>query len=145
MNFQKATSIKSATKAHKTGDTVITALQPTTFDFTKKDLTHKISPSGSGKTTLFSLPGCVNLPYSGEVYINNPLVNNLSCVFKKTHVFFTSDKKTSKTRLASFLRVSHRQEFLKTRSLFIINDCFKNEHNAVFGVFLQRLNMKDRA
>jgi len=51
-------------------------------------------------------------------------------VCKKTHIFFVCDKKTSRTRLA---------EFLKTRSLLIVNDCFKNEQNAVFGVFLQRL------
>ncbi|WP_235208357.1 hypothetical protein, partial [Saccharicrinis fermentans] len=40
------------------------------------------------------------------------------------------DKKASKTRLSIFL---------KPRSLLIVNDCFKNENNAVFGVFLQRL------
>ncbi len=38
--------------------------------------------------------------------------------------------KASKTRLSIFL---------KPRSLLIVNDCFKNENNAVFGVFLQRL------
>ncbi len=39
-------------------------------------------------------------------------------------------KNVSKTRLA---------KFLKPRSLLFVNDCFKNEYNAVFGVFLQRL------
>jgi hypothetical protein len=45
--------------------------------------------------------------------------------------FLVFDKKTSKTRLS---------KFLKPRSLLIVNDCFKNENNAVFGLFLQRLN-----
>ncbi|GAF04951.1 hypothetical protein JCM21142_93674 [Saccharicrinis fermentans DSM 9555 = JCM 21142] len=49
---------------------------------------------------------------------------------KKTTVFSVFDKKASKTRLSIFL---------KPRSLLIVNDCFKNENNAVFGVFLQRL------
>jgi len=49
---------------------------------------------------------------------------------KKTELFSVFDKKTSKIRLA---------KFLKTRSLLSVNDCFKNEHNAIFGVFLQRL------
>ena len=73
-----AASIKGASKEYKTGDTVITALQPTTFDFRKKELTLIIGPSGSGKTTLLSLLGCVIFPTSGEVYIDNFLVNNLS-------------------------------------------------------------------
>jgi putative ABC transport system ATP-binding protein len=73
-----AASIKDASKEYKTGDTVITALQPTTFDFIKKELTLIIGPSGSGKTTLLSLLGCVIFPTTGEVYIENRLVNNLS-------------------------------------------------------------------
>jgi len=73
-----AASIKGASKEYKTGDTVITALQPTTFDFMKKELTLIIGPSGSGKTTLLSLLGCVIFPSTGEVYINNILANSLS-------------------------------------------------------------------
>jgi hypothetical protein len=30
-------------------------------------------------------------------------------------------------------------KFLKPRSLLLVKDCFKNESNAVFGVFSQRL------
>jgi putative ABC transport system ATP-binding protein len=71
-------SIRNASKEYKTGDTVITALQPTTFDFRKKELTLIIGPSGSGKTTLLSLLGCVIFPTTGEVYINNQPVNDLS-------------------------------------------------------------------
>jgi putative ABC transport system ATP-binding protein len=73
-----AASIKGASKEYKTGETVITALQPTTFDFRKNELTLIIGPSGSGKTTLLSLLGCVIFPTLGEVYIDNLLVNNLS-------------------------------------------------------------------
>jgi putative ABC transport system ATP-binding protein len=78
MNTEIAASIKGASKEYKTGDTVITALQPTTFDFRKNELTLIIGPSGSGKTTLLSLLGCVIFPTIGEVYIDNLLVNNLS-------------------------------------------------------------------
>ena len=73
-----AASIKGASKEYKTGDIVITALQPTTFDFRKRELTLIIGPSGSGKTTLLSLLGCVIFPTTGEVYIESQLVNNMS-------------------------------------------------------------------
>jgi len=78
MNMEIAASVKGASKEYKTGDTIITALEPTTFDFRKKELTLIIGPSGSGKTTLLSLLGCVIFPTSGEVYIDNLLVNNMS-------------------------------------------------------------------
>ena len=82
-----AASIRGASKEYKTGDTVFTALQPTTLDFMKKELTLIIGPSGSGKTTLLSLMGCVIFPTTGEVYIDNLLVNNLN------------DKELAKVRL----------------------------------------------
>ena len=77
-DMEIAAIIKGASKEYKTGDTVITALQPTTCDFMKKELTLIIGPSGSGKTTLLSLLGCVIFPTAGEVYIDNILVNNFS-------------------------------------------------------------------
>ena len=70
--------VKSATKTYKTGDTVITALQPTTVDFRKGDLTLILGPSGSGKTTLLSLLGCVIYPTNGEVWIEDTRVNDLN-------------------------------------------------------------------
>jgi putative ABC transport system ATP-binding protein len=73
-----AASIKGASKEYKTGDTVITALQPTTFDFMKNELTLIIGPSGSGKTTLLSLLGCVLFPTTGEVFIDNLAIKDLS-------------------------------------------------------------------
>lgn len=70
--------VKSATKTYKTGDTVITALQPTTVDFRQGDLTLILGPSGSGKTTLLSLLGCVIYPTNGEVWIGDTRVNDLN-------------------------------------------------------------------
>ena len=54
----------------------------------------------------------------------------LFSVFDKNRASELNEVKTSKMRLA---------KFLKPRSLLSVNDCFKNEHNAIFGVFLQRL------
>jgi putative ABC transport system ATP-binding protein len=52
-------SIHQASKQYRTGETVITALEPSTCEFRQKQLTLIIGPSGSGKTTLLSLLGCV--------------------------------------------------------------------------------------
>jgi len=67
-----------AGKTYKTGDTEITALEPSTMDLNSGELTLIIGPSGSGKTTLLSLFGCVIYPTSGEVYIGGVKINDLS-------------------------------------------------------------------
>jgi ABC-type lipoprotein export system ATPase subunit len=63
-----AASIKGASKEYKTGDIVITALHPTTFDFMKKELTLIIGPSGSGKTTSFSSGMCYFPDHRRSIY-----------------------------------------------------------------------------
>jgi len=70
-------SIKNASKQYKTGDMLITALQPTSFDFIRNELTLIIGPSGSGKTTLLSLLGCVIFPTEGEVFVGGKLINGM--------------------------------------------------------------------
>ncbi|MEO6901695.1 MAG: ABC transporter ATP-binding protein [Bacteroidia bacterium] len=70
--------IVNAGKEYKTGDTVITALHPSTMDLLSGELTLIIGPSGSGKTTLLSLFGCVIYPTSGEVFIDSVKINDLS-------------------------------------------------------------------
>lgn len=71
-------SVINASKQYKTGDTLITALEPTNCEFRKNELTLIIGPSGSGKTTLLSLLGCVIFPTSGEVSICGQTINGLS-------------------------------------------------------------------
>jgi putative ABC transport system ATP-binding protein len=70
--------IRGACKEYQTGDTLITALKPTTVQFKTGELTLIIGPSGSGKTTLLSLLGCVIYPTQGDVFIDGQQVNILS-------------------------------------------------------------------
>ena len=70
--------VKSASKTYKTGDTIITALHESSVEFHQGELTLILGPSGSGKTTLLSLLGCVIYPTTGEVWIGDTKVNDLS-------------------------------------------------------------------
>ncbi len=49
---------------------------------------------------------------------------------RKPLIFGVSDKKAPKDEAC---------EILKIKEFTDVNDCFQNEHNEVFGVFLQRL------
>lgn len=77
LNMDIVASVSNASKQYKTGDSVITALQATTCEFRKNELTLIIGPSGSGKTTLLSLLGCVIFPTEGSVTICNQVVTGL--------------------------------------------------------------------
>ncbi|MBN2639691.1 MAG: ABC transporter ATP-binding protein [Bacteroidales bacterium] len=70
--------LEGAVKKYKTGDTIITALKPTSHSFEKNKLTLILGPSGSGKTTLLSILGSVIYPTEGTVKINGQIINNLS-------------------------------------------------------------------
>ena len=52
-------SVTNASKTYKTGDTTITALNPSSLELRAGELVLIIGPSGSGKTTLLSMIGCV--------------------------------------------------------------------------------------
>jgi putative ABC transport system ATP-binding protein len=67
-----------ASKEFKSGDSVITALKPSSMNLDTGKLTLIIGPSGSGKTTLLSLIGCVIYPTSGEVIIEGVKTSELN-------------------------------------------------------------------
>lgn len=70
--------LEKASKRYKSGDSIITALEPTDFQINAGEMTLIIGPSGSGKTTLLSLLGCVIYPTEGSVWINGENVTNKS-------------------------------------------------------------------
>lgn len=69
--------VVNAGKEYKTGDTVITALNPCSVELKSGELLLIIGPSGSGKTTLLSLLGCVLYPSYGDVWMDDVQVNKL--------------------------------------------------------------------
>lgn len=73
-----AARLFEAKKEYKTGDSIIVALEPTSTDIRKGEITLLVGPSGSGKTTLLSLLGSVIYPTSGEVWVGDTCINNLS-------------------------------------------------------------------
>jgi putative ABC transport system ATP-binding protein len=78
VNKKEIAKVVNANKIYKTGDTTITALNPTSISFYAGELVLIIGPSGSGKTTLLSILGCVTYPTNGDVFINGIEVSKLS-------------------------------------------------------------------
>ena len=70
--------LDGVSKHYKVGDQTLIALQPTSLMVSEGELLLIIGPSGSGKTTLLSLLGCVIYPSTGQLYVNDRLVNDMN-------------------------------------------------------------------
>ena len=65
-------------KNYKLGETIVRALKPTTLEIRKGEFTAVIGASGSGKSTLLNLMGCIDVPDSGQVFIDSIDVSTLT-------------------------------------------------------------------
>lgn len=69
---------KDLTKIYKTGDTELKVLKEASFEIQKGEFVAIIGPSGSGKSTLMHILGALDKPTSGDYYLNNKNVLELS-------------------------------------------------------------------
>ncbi len=60
------------------GSEVVKALRGVSFEITKGEFVSIMGTSGSGKSTMLNILGCLDKPTSGEYFIDNIAVSNLS-------------------------------------------------------------------
>src|SRR5690606_38028383 len=70
--------LENVTKTYRIGEIETHALNNVSLSFDEGEFTALVGPSGSGKTTLLQLIGCLDRPNSGQVWINQQDVTNLS-------------------------------------------------------------------
>ena len=69
--------IDNVTKNYQLGATQVKALTGVTLDIREGEFTAIAGPSGCGKSTLLNLIGCMDVPSSGEVYIEGQPISGL--------------------------------------------------------------------
>ena len=70
--------LKNVSKQFRSGETVIKALDDITFRFRKNKMTAVIGKSGCGKSTLLNLIGSLDMPTSGDIFVEDILLNKLN-------------------------------------------------------------------
>jgi putative ABC transport system ATP-binding protein len=63
--------LENAVKTYKIGEVETVALDGVTATFSEGEFAALVGPSGSGKTTMLQLMGCLDLPNSGSIVIND--------------------------------------------------------------------------
>ena len=70
--------VEKVTRNYKIGEVETRALRGVDLSIENGEFTALVGPSGSGKTTLLQLIGCLDVPTSGQVYINGKDVSALN-------------------------------------------------------------------
>lgn len=77
-NERSLISIRDLKKEYVMGDTIVRALNGVSLNIQKNEYVAIMGPSGSGKSTMMNILGCLDTPTSGEYYLNNHRVSELS-------------------------------------------------------------------
>ena len=70
--------VSAVKKTYMLGKTEVPALRGIDFEIEKGDFVSIVGPSGSGKSTILNLLGCIDIPTSGSVKINNTDTSTLT-------------------------------------------------------------------
>lgn len=70
--------IRNMSKLYVMGNNVVNALNNLNIHIKKHEFVAIVGPSGSGKSTLMNMIGCLDVPSSGEYYLDGKEVSKLS-------------------------------------------------------------------
>jgi len=70
--------IRNMSKIYRIGDVEVKALNDVSLSIMKHEFVSIIGPSGSGKSTLMNMIGCLDVPTSGEYFLDSVEVSKLN-------------------------------------------------------------------
>jgi len=77
MAIMKIIEIKNVTKIYNESEVKVNAVNGVTLDFQEAEFAAIVGPSGSGKTTLLNLIGGLDVPTSGDIFVDGTNLSKL--------------------------------------------------------------------
>ncbi len=71
-------TLENVTKEYHLGKTIVPAITNVSFKIDAGDFVSIVGPSGSGKSTILNMIGCIDVPTSGQLYIDSTDIGTLN-------------------------------------------------------------------
>jgi putative ABC transport system ATP-binding protein len=132
--------LNEVSRTYKMGETYIQALADINLDIEQQTFVSFVGPSGSGKTTLLNLIGCLDKPSTGEIKVNDVLVNEFkrkdAAIFRGMNIGFIFQN----FNLLPVLTVYENVEY----PLIMVQSIAKKERREQVLRYLEAVNMTDQ-
>ena len=132
--------LENVTRTYKTNADDVVAIKNISLTIYRREVVAIVGPSGSGKSTLLHLLGCLDVPSSGNIYIDDQRVNNMS------------DKKLSELRnrtIGFVFQSFYLQPFLSLKNNLAVPAMFSRnspeEIDKRVTELLSKVSLADRA
>ncbi len=127
--------VKNLYKTYKQGSDKIIAVNNTNLKIKQGEFIAIVGPSGSGKSTLLHILAGLDMPDSGEVYINKTNIVNLKgddlTLFRRKHIGF-------------IFQFYNLLPFLTVKENILLPAFFTNKNYSSYNKLINSLNLKDK-
>lgn len=130
----KVLILENISKSYKQNEGYLEIIKDSSLFVRSKETVAFVGPSGSGKTTLLQICGLLDTPTSGEIYINNQNIKNLTDIQKtiirrdnigfvfQFHHLLPEFSVLENVILPGLVKATEKKKNIEERAKIILND-----------------------
>lgn len=130
----KVLILENISKSYKQNEGYLEIIKDSSLFVRSKETVAFVGPSGSGKTTLLQICGLLDTPTSGEIYINNQNIKNLTDIQKtiirrdnigfvfQFHHLLPEFSVLENVILSGLVKATEKKKNIEERAKIILND-----------------------
>ena len=130
----KVLILENISKSYKQNEGYLEIIKDSSLFVRSKETVAFVGPSGAGKTTLLQICGLLDTPTSGEIYINNQNIKNLTDIQKtiirrdnigfvfQFHHLLPEFSVLENVILSGLVKATEKKKNIEERAKIILND-----------------------
>lgn len=130
----KVLILENISKSYKQNEGYLEIIKDSSLFVRSKETVAFVGPSGAGKTTLLQISGLLDTPTSGEIYINNQNIKNLTDIQKtiirrdnigfvfQFHHLLPEFSVLENVILPGLVKAAEKKKNIEERAKIILND-----------------------